>query len=476
MQQYLYLSFFLLFCLVDGFAQDMPVYQQLYEAYEQYKEPTISHRRFKHSDIEPLILRLKDKPGFTVTKLGESIEGRAIYDVAWGKGDIQVLLWSQMHGDETTATMAGLDIFNFLQQQDDLDPIREAIQENITMHFIPMLNPDGAEVFERRNAIDIDLNRDAQRLQCPESQILKRIRDSLDADFGFNLHDQSIYYTAGLVNKPATISFLAPAYNYEKDMNRVRRNATKLIVLLNEALQHYIPGQVARYDDDFEPRAFGDNMQQWGTSTVLIESGGYASDPEKQQIRKLNFMAILTGLHAIAEKDYRRKRIRRYEDIPENERYLYNLIVRRVQREKNGQLFTLDVAINYIELNTDENRNFFYLGTIQDIGDMSTYHGYKELDAEGMIAVPGKVYPEVQPDIAAVRSLDARTLMRQGYTTIQVRNLEGYEAAIPTLELDITSNRTEEDNALELGNRANFILEQGGIPKYAVVNGLLYTL
>lgn len=476
MQRHFYLSLFLLFCLLKGFAQDMPVYNELYEAHEKYKEPTITSRRFKHSDIEPLILRLRNEPGFTVTKLGESIEGRPIYDVAWGKGKTQVLLWSQMHGDEPTATMAGLDIFNFLRQQDNLDPIRETIRKNITMHFIPMLNPDGAQVFERRNAIDVDLNRDALRLECPESQILKKIRDSLDADFGFNLHDQSIYYTAGLLDKPATISFLAPAYNYDKDMNRVRRNATKLIVLLNEALQQYIPGQVARYNDDFEPRAFGDNMQKWGTSTVLIESGGYPSDPEKQQIRKLNFMAILTGLHGIAEKDYRRKRLSRYEDIPENERYLYDMIVRRVRREKNEQLYTVDVAINHIEIDFDEERNFFYVGNIQDIGDMSTYHGYKEFDAEGMVAVPGKVYPEAQKDIAAVRSLDARALMRQGYTTVQVSNLEGYEAAIPNLELDITSSRTTEDNELKLGNRANFILEQGGVPRYAVVNGLLYAL
>ncbi len=472
--------FFLLITFFSSYsfssAQKVPVYQQLYEAYEQYKEPTINARRFKHSDLEPLILRLRQSPGFTVTPLGESIEGRIIYDVAWGQGETQVLLWSQMHGDEPTATMAGLDIFNFLQDNEALNNIRETLQKEITIHFIPMLNPDGAEVFERRNALDIDLNRDAERLECPESQLLKKIRDSLDADFGFNLHDQSTYYTAGLTDKPATISFLAPAYDYDKDMNRVRRRATKLIVLLNEALQRYIPGQVARYDDDFEPRAFGDNMQKWGTSTVLIESGGYLDDPEKQQIRKLNFMAILTGLYAIAEKDYRRSRLSRYDDIPENERYLYDLIVRKVQREKEGHRYTVDVAINHVEIDFDENQSFFYIGSIRDIGDMSTYHGYKEFDAEGMVAVPGKIYPEVQADMEAVQALDAKALMRQGYTTVEVRNLKGYEAAMQHLELDITSKGAARDHHLLLGNRANFVLEQNGQPKYAVVNGFLYAL
>ena len=58
----------------------------------------------------------------------------------------------------------------------------------------------------------------------------------------------------------------------------------KIIVFMNDILQKYAPGQVGRYNDDFEPRAFGDNIQKWGTSTILIESGGYPNDIEKQEI------------------------------------------------------------------------------------------------------------------------------------------------------------------------------------------------
>ena len=153
---------------------------------------------------------LKQAEGFEVTPVGKSIQNRSIYMVKTGTGPVKVLLWSQMHGDEPTATIALLDIFNFLRQKDALDPIRQKILSNTTLYFIPMLNPDGAQVYQRRNAIDIDLNRDALRLQSPEARLLKSIRDSLDADFGFNLHDQSIYYTAGVSDKPATLSFLAP--------------------------------------------------------------------------------------------------------------------------------------------------------------------------------------------------------------------------------------------------------------------------
>lgn len=453
-----------------------PVYQQAYEAYEDYREERISTRRFKHADIEPLLLRLRDEPGFSVTQLGTSIEGRPIYDVSVGTGDTQVLMWSQMHGDEPTATMAGLDLFNFLAADDKFNELREEIFENLTLHFVPMLNPDGAEVFERRNAIDIDLNRDALRLTSPESRILKNIRDSLDADFGFNLHDQSTYYTAGINEEPATISFLPPAYNYEKDVNEVREKAMKMIVQLNEALQYYVPGQVARYNDDFEPRAFGDNIQKWGTSTILIESGGYPRDPEKQEIRKLNFMLLLTALHSIATESYAERDREEYWEIPENERQLYDLVVRNVQREMNGNLYTVDVGINRVEIEFDENQDFFYVSSIRELGDMSTYYGYEDFDAEGMVAMPGKIYPEVQSDLRAVTELNTKKLLSEGYTTIRVKDMEGQEKIRQQLTLDVVGLEAEPEHELLLGNRPNFILEKNGKPRYAVVNGFLKEL
>lgn len=453
-----------------------PVYQRAYKAYEDYREERINTRRFKHSDIEPLLLRLRQEPGFAVKKLGSSIEGRPIYDVSVGTGDTQVLMWSQMHGNEPTATMAGLDLFNFLSADDQFNALRQEILTNLTLHFVPMLNPDGAEVFERRNAIDIDINRDALRLTSPESRILKNIRDSLNADFGFNLHDQSTYYTAGVNEKPATISFLPPAYNYEKDVNEVREKAMQMIVQLNEALQYYVPGQVARYNDDFEPRAFGDNIQKWGTSTVLIESGGFPRDPEKQEIRKLNFMLLITALHSIATESYSERDREEYWNIPENERYLYDLVLRNVQREMNGDLYTVDVGINRVEIEFDENKDFFYVSSIREIGDMSTYYGYDEFDADGMVAVPGRVYPEVQADLRAVTKLNTKKLLRDGYTTVRVEDMEGQEKIRQQLKLDVVGLEAEPGHELLLGNRPNFILEKNGKARYAVVNGVLISL
>ncbi len=284
---------------LNAYAQDSDFDSKLFTDYEKYQEKSITVRRTKHTQIQPLIEQMKDEKGFEVTKLGASIEGKSISLISVGTGDIDILLWSQMHGNEPTATMAIFDIFNFLTDNKALKKEKKEMLKNVRLHFLPMLNPDGADAYKRRNALNIDLNRDALRLQSPEAKILKSVRDSLDAEFGFNLHDQSVYYNAERTDKPATISYLAPAYDYDKNINEVRANAMKVIVYMNNIIQRYAPGQVGRYSDDFEPRAFGDNIQKWGTSAILIESGGYTNDPEKQFIRKLNYISILSSIFAI---------------------------------------------------------------------------------------------------------------------------------------------------------------------------------
>jgi len=181
--------------------------KNLAEIYPKYKVAQLKDRRIKHQDILPLLEKYRSHSAFKVQKVGASVEGRSLNLISTGSGKIQVFLWSQMHGDESTATMAIFDVLAYLS-----DPINDAktaqLRQNLSIHFLPMLNPDGAQVFDRRNKLGMDLNRDALRLQAPESQVLKRIRDSLEADFGFNLHDQSRYYNAAFTSKPATISFL----------------------------------------------------------------------------------------------------------------------------------------------------------------------------------------------------------------------------------------------------------------------------
>ncbi len=300
--------------------------EKLNNNYSNFKEEKLFKRRHKYADILPLIEKHGKNPIFQERVIGQSFQGRDIFQIKVGKGKTNILLWSQMHGNEPTATQALFDIFNFLASDKGFSKEKELILNKLSLYFIPMLNPDGTEVYKRRNAQDIDLNRDALRLSAPEAKILKKVRDETNAAYGFNLHDQNIYFSAGVSPNVATITFLAPAFNLQKDLNDNRRNAMRQIAVMNKVLQKYIPGQVGRYNDDFMPTSLGDNIQKWGTGAILIESGGYKNDPEKQYIRKLNFIAILSALYSIASEkdniDYKA-----YFTIPENSSYHFFLFL-----------------------------------------------------------------------------------------------------------------------------------------------------
>lgn len=471
------ISYLLLFsfCFIYShtFSQHHVSVSQLWESYPDFKESSLDKRRFKHKDIIPLIEKLRKNENFTVQKVGESIEGRDLFLISTGEGDIDVFLWSQMHGDESTATMALFDIFNFLDSEKFAAENKELLSK-LKLHFLPMLNPDGAEVFQRRNALGIDVNRDALRLQSPEGKTLKRIRDSLDADFGFNLHDQSRYYNAETTNKPATISFLAPAYNYEKDINEVRGNAMKLIVSMNRELQKFIPGQVAKYNDDFEPRAFGDNIQKWGTSAILIESGGYLNDPEKQEIRKLNFVAILSALNSIATGAYEDEKLEEYRKIPENDSKLYDLRLTGLAYNLNEKEYIIDLGINHQEI-PGGNKGYYYRSQIADQGDLSTNYGYHDHNFSGYKIKFGKVHPKVFNTVKEVEQLDLKSILAEGYGYVQVKNLPGKVNHLD-LPINIVSGKFKAPSKLNVGGNPNFFLSKDGIIRYALINGFLIDL
>jgi hypothetical protein len=452
------------------------IHRDLFSNYELYRERSIETRRFKHADLTRLIEQLEPPLSYQVA--GKSMEGRDIYLVKAGNGPVKVLLWSQMHGDESTATMALLDIFNFLGRQDGLSSLRGRLLQSLTIYFIPMLNPDGAERFQRRNALNIDINRDAVRLATPEAQLLKKVRDDLQPEWGFNLHDQSRYTAAGRTDQTATVSFLAPAYNYEKEVNMVRGNAMRLIGLMNKALQTYIPGKVARYNDDFEPRAFGDNIQKWGTSTILIESGGLEDDPEKQYIRKINYVAILSALEAISTKAYQQTPIEEYEKIPFNQSgQLHDLIIREIQIPYNDSWYTVDLGIRRQEVDFNNNRNFYYRSSIQDIGDLSVFESYEELNAANNYrAYYGRKYPNVVANLDELKTLDVVGLLRNGYTQVEVQTLPE-PAEIDQLPLKITAPGETVDDDITIGRNPSLLfVGRDGRARYVLVNGFVFDL
>ncbi len=467
-----FLPLVLLLLTEFSMAQNFDLASRLYNDYESFKEKSITHRRFKHADIVPLIEQLKDNKLFKVEKAGESVEGRNIYLISVGTGSKKIFLWSQMHGDEPTATMALLDIFNFFNAT-GYDNYKKTVLQNYTIYFIPMVNPDGAEVFERRNVFDIDINRDATRQQTPEAIILRSTFEKLKADFGFNLHDQSTRNSVGNSFKSAAISFLAPAIDYDKSVNDIRGKAMKLISEMYLMLSKIIGGHIAKYTDEFEPRAFGDNFQKCGTSTILIETGGWQGDIEKQFLRKLNFITLLTSFESIANENYKNFSTATYDKIPFNDKYIIDVALRNLKASQNGKNYLIDVGINNEEQNYNNAKNFYYRSSVEDLGDLSVFYGNTDINLDGCSIEPGRVFEKSFDSIEDISKIDFTELYRQGVTTIILNG--NFDKPYTTLPINISlSTVHKQANNITFGMHPDFVIKKDDKIKYVVINGFLW--
>jgi Zinc carboxypeptidase len=356
----------------------------LFDSYDSFFVKEAATRRFKHAEMMGILRSLQTAMGDTMTirQIGASSEGRSINALALGSGKRKILMWSQMHGDEPTATMGIFDMLSYIALRRSTAEVQKILAD-VALLIIPMLNPDGAERFQRRNAQGIDINRDASQLRSNEAKILKETRDTFSPEFGLNLHDQEPRYTVGSSGKVATIALLAPAIDRAKSENAVRLRAKKIAAQLVDILSPHIEGHISRYDDSFEPRAFGDNVQKWGTSTVLIESGGANNDPEKMFIRKLNCVGLLGICYAIATGEYKSADISHYERLADNTKNLYDVIIRDVTLVFGNGVAPIvaDIGINIEE--TVGGGVLRRRGKVVDIGDLSTFTSFTAFDGRG---------------------------------------------------------------------------------------------
>jgi hypothetical protein len=328
---------------------------------------------------------------FHLEKIGESVEGRSIHHMRVGTGPFAVLLWSQMHGDEPTATSALFDLMEYLRRHRDEPAVRRILSE-LTLHIVPMLNPDGAERFQRRNAQSIDINRDALRLQTPEGKTLKALRDRLNPRVGFNLHNQSWRTSVGNPPKPASISLLSVAYDEARTENAGRKLTKKICAVIRDALEPFASGQIGRYDDEYEVRAFGDNITLWGTPVVLIETGPWPSEQPDPPLVRLNFVALVSALDALATNRVERADPRRYEELPINESRAYYILVRNATVISGAGIppFVSDIGVvaNRRVRVVDGKREIQMTLSIDDMGDLRTSGALRYIEATGMTVIP----------------------------------------------------------------------------------------
>ncbi|OMP30670.1 M14 family zinc carboxypeptidase [Mangrovimonas sp. DI 80] len=308
--------------------------------YDLICEKSLQHRYITNISIEPMLKQLPSL--FKVDVIGTSVKGQNIYSITFGNGPKKLLLWSQMHGNESTTTKALFDVFNFFKQPSE---ISRQLQENCTYKVIAILSPDGAEAYTRVNANEVDLNRDAQNQTQPESKVLKNCFEGFQPDYCYNLHGQRTIFSAGASDNSAIVSFLSPSQDEERSLTSNRKVAMEIIAEMNKHLQTVIPNQVGIYDDSFNINCVGDTFQHLGVPTILFEAGHYPDDYAREETRKLIYYALILSFQYIANNDIKGDNYEPYFTIPENQKLFHDIIIRDAL--VNGKI--CDVCVQYEE-------------------------------------------------------------------------------------------------------------------------------
>lgn len=379
----------------------------LWDAWPQARVVPTAAPCLRHAELVQRLRALQARHAgrLTLETIGRSFEGREIQQLTIGRGPRKVLLWSQMHGDEPSATPALLDVADYLLTHAQ-DAPAAAILDRLTLIVIPMLNPDGTERYQRRNAQAIDVNRDALNLATPEGVLLKAVRDRHRPELGFNLHDQNRRTTVTGTGTLASIALLAVSGDEQGTLTPGRLRAKRACAAVHAALTPFVPGGVSRYDEDWSPRAFGDNLTAWGTPVVLIESGGLPAGRPATDLTRLDFVALLTTLADLATDDLARHDPAVYDGLPRNETGSYADVVLRggqVLQAPRLEAYRADVAFEAARSDLEwAGCGSARAGSrLVEVGDARFLAAGQAVDATGAVVIPALT--------VSVRALRARS-------------------------------------------------------------------
>lgn len=355
-------------------------YSTFLSEYPNFKEHRLDRRRFDPKQWEALLLDWGNSPYLRIQAIGKSFEGRVLNALVFGQGPRRIAAWSQMHGDEATATLALADIFHLLSQNTPFaQKLREILHQKISFHALAYFNQDGASRWCRETALGIDMNRDALSQNSPEAKLLDQWVSEINPQFAFNLHDQNRLYSAGNSPHQTQIAWLATTGDAEQSWTPSRLRAGKLANRMARHLQASIPKGLARWNDDYEPRAFGEYFQSKGFGLLLLESGGTGFDLEKTTLRTYNACLLLDALVSIATDSWEKEDLSVYEHLPINERCLGDIKLMKAPLDAQGK-YRADVLLNLIEI-PKGSHGFDLEWEVEDIGDLRHLQGLQCLDA-----------------------------------------------------------------------------------------------
>jgi len=171
-----------------------------------------SNERLFH-DYESLTDELQDialtYPAITnLYELGQSVQGRSI----WGlkitdnpdieENEVEIQFEGCHHGNEYMSVEMPLNLAWLLVENYSVDPTITDYVNNREIWIVPLVNPDGREMNQRRNANDVDLNRDYGYMHGgdspapfsqPETQVMREHGLNNNIKLAYSYHTTAEY-------------------------------------------------------------------------------------------------------------------------------------------------------------------------------------------------------------------------------------------------------------------------------------------
>ena len=149
-----------------------------------------------------------------------------------------------------------------------------------------------------------------------------------------------------------------------------------------------------------------------------------------------------------------------------------DLIIRNVKHPQLGK--SIDISINKEEIDILDMSSYYTVATIEDLGDLSTFYGYQEMNVDNMGYIPCKTYKKLLTQGEAY-ALDFMALLRKGVGIVQVKDWVP-DNQVDSIPLFIIDAKDAVKFDLAPGNRCAFFLgDEMGI-KFAVINGKITAL
>lgn len=343
---------------------------EMESAHAHCKVPLPDSPRLTYQEFWQAFSGLSHSGMFHREVYGQSAKGTPL-EAIWPKdgGGEVLLIFSQMHGNESTGSKAMLDLLGAYTLWAD---------KKIFPVFVPVLNPDGAELFTRVNHQGLDINRDALAKQTPEARAFFTLVDKWKPKYALNLHDQrNLFGTPD--GKPAVFSLLAPSVGFDKPLEPQVVEGQKWAGALRKSLEGWFDERVSKYTDEFYPTAFGDNLQKMGVCTLTFECGPWPGDRLRDNARLRCWAAMLTSFEVLHDASHLSLSTDLYAKMPyvlQNQLDLVLANVRPVAEENGGFFCSLGFTKDYV---FSDNEIIPRL-SLHVVGDLRFYNSFTFVD------------------------------------------------------------------------------------------------